>query len=310
MLLLFELILLFAAAMAAAYLGLDLWRRSRSGEDQSAYVERLAGDEEPTDEAEDEEGSGPLAVEVGPLERRIDAAGLPFDTVGYLVLLALVGVVVIAAALLLLPRLPLVGVLVGLLTVYIVHVAIGEWGQFRARRFEKGLVQAVDFIISSLLAGENAVQAISNAASTSRGSVRHELQEVVRRLEVGLDIRHAIAPMVRSYDTESVRLFAQTLAVKWQVGGDLAPVLETLVWIMRERIRVNLRLRTELTGVQLAGILVALLPYLLLPVFLAQRPEWTEILMVHPWGPPMLAGAILLQLIGLLWLRRILRIEL
>ncbi len=245
-----------------------------------------------------------------PFARKLQAAGLPLTPVVSIIALVVLGGLVLVGLLLALPSAPLAAGVGALVTVYSAYLGINEWGKFRARRFERKLVDGVDHMVSALMAGESPVRALASAAAASDGQAREELEEVVNRLGVGLDIRRALERMVVRFDSEGVRLFTQTLAVKWRAGGDLSPVLRSVAWIMRERIRIGMRLRAELTGIQLAGLMIALMPYLLVPVFLMIRPGWIQILQEHPLAPRLLLGAVAFQLLGLVWLRRVLRIEL
>lgn len=298
-----ELILLLVALAGLGWLALDWWRRRP--EDERRRLERLASAEE---EPEEEERAG--AETRSGFGRGLAAAGVAWAPSTVALLLALIAVVAFTATWLALGRLWLPAAVIAALVVYGLWILLREWGRFRARRFERQLSDAVDHLVSALMAGENPTGALESAAASSPRAVRAELEEVVHRLGLGMSIRRAVARMVARYDSEGVRLFTQTLMVKWQTGGDLAPVLRSVAAIMRERLRLNMRLRTELTGVQVAGVLLALLPYLVLPVFLMIRPDWPATLVEHPLGPRLLVSAIVLQVAGLLWLRRILKIEL
>jgi Flp pilus assembly protein TadB len=116
--------------------------------------------------------------------------------------------------------------------------------------------------------------------------------------------------MAEGYDSEGLRIFSQTLIAKWDVGGDLAPVLLRVSRVMRDRLALKMRLRSELAGARLGALIVSVLPYLLLPVLLWRRPEWLRSLLEHPVGLQLLLAAILMQLLGVLWLRQILRSDL
>lgn len=297
-----ELALLVVALLVVALLGWDLLRDRLRGRGERARLDRLRG-EEPDEEEE-------LPARLEPIERRIRAAGLGLSVYTFVAAVLIFGLLVFVAVVTLFPRAPLAGLLAGIVAMYITFVGIQEWGRVRASRFERKLVDAVDHMVSALMAGEVPTRALASSAAASEGAVKAELEEVVNRLGLGMSIRHALERMVQRYDAEGTRLFAQTLAVKWQVGGDLAPVLRKVAWIMRERMRLGMRLRSEMTGVQLAAVIAALIPYLLLPFLVWQRPDWVQTLGSHPLGAQLLIVAIILQLIGLVWVRRVVRIEL
>jgi Flp pilus assembly protein TadB len=164
-------------------------------------------------------------------------------------------------------------------------------------------------MVSALFAGEGLEAALRSAADASAPMVAAELNEIGDRLEVGMEMEQAVSRMAESRDSEGVRLFTRTLVAKIQSGGDLAPVLKSVAQIMRDRIRMRLRLQAQMAGARLAAIMIAILPYVLLPVFLWRRPEWLSSLFGHPFGVQLFIAAILLQIVGFLWLRRLMRVE-
>jgi tight adherence protein B len=298
-----EIALLALALVAVVVLVLDLLSGRKQADEAREHLDRLRAEEEDDDYI-------PVSHAGTPLARKLQAAGLSISPAVSIVVLVVLGVLVAIGLLMALPSAPLAAGVGALVTMYAAYLGVNEWGKYRARRFERKLVDGVDHMVSALMAGEAPVRALASAGAASDGDARVELEEVVNRLGVGLDIRRALERMVTRFDSEGVRLFTQTLAVKWRAGGDLSPVLRSVAWIMRERIRIGMRLRAELTGIQLAGLMIAMLPYLLIPVFLMVRPGWVEILRQHPLAPRLLLGAVAFQLLGLVWLRRVLRIEL
>ena len=209
----------------------------------------------------------------------------------------------------LLPDFPLGATAAAAVFLYLLWVLVLAWGHLRASRFEEKLAEAVEYMVSALRAGENPTEALASAAETSEGAVSVELREIVQRLDLGMSIQLAVYRMVVSYDSEGVRLFSQTLIAKWQAGGNMAPVLSSVARIMRERLKLRMRLRTELIGARVSGAIIALLPYSIIPVILWRRPEWFQELMTNPLGHQLFVGAILLQILGFIWLQRLVRTE-
>ncbi len=308
MLLALEIVLLAVALAAVVILALDLRRGPRRRQREREYLERLSAEE-----ADDED---PTAAEValrppsGRVGGLLRGAGLGLGVIPFLALCFVLGALAFLGILSLSSRAWPAALMVGLLAGWIPLVVLREWARWRSWRFEEQLVEAVEFMAAALSAGENPTQALASAAIASRQPAGGELEAVGRRLDAGEQPESALAPLVRRYDSEGTRLFIQTLAVKWRAGGDLAALLRSVAEVMRERVRIQLRLRSELAGVQISAVIIAILPYLLIPFFLTLRPTWAPSLMGNPIGPTLLGFAVALQLLGFLWLRKILRVEL
>ena len=297
-----EFVLLVVVAVAVILLAADLGREWLRRRRERADLARMRD--------EDEAPPAELPAPPNRLQRRLRAAGFHGPVLVFLLAILILGALVFGGVWLALPSLPMAAALIALIAMYVTWMVVVEWGRIRGRRFESKLVDAVDHMASAVTAGENPTQALSSAAAASEGAVRTELEAAVNRLDMGMDIWQALSRMAERYDSEGTRIFTQALATKWSAGGDMAPVLRTIARVMRERIRLHLRRRAELTGAQITALAIGIAPYLLIPYIAWQRPEWVRILTVHPMGPPLVLAAIVLQIIGLLWLRRIVRIEL
>lgn len=204
---------------------------------------------------------------------------------------------------------PLIAGVITLAMVILAFNVYRDLWEWRIRRFEEELVDAVDIMQAALQAGQTPAQSLTLAAEASRGAVKRELGEVAQRLDLGMRIEQATQRLREWYDCEGVRLFTQVLIAKWNVGGDFALMMKSVNRIIRERVKLKVRLQGQLAGARYAAVLVAFLPYLVIPVMLWQDPDWWPTLSRHPWGPRALAGAILLQVVGFIWLRKTLRTE-
>lgn len=177
-------------------------------------------------------------------------------------------------------------------------------------KFEQKLIDALDLIQAAVAGGVSPQRALRVAANASRGAVARELNEVVDRLEFGLPIEQAIERMQYRYNSEGVRLFRQALLAKWHSGTDFAPLLRSVSSLLRERIKLRIQIDGQLSGSRYAAIFAGSLPYLLVPLFFWKEPNWFEPLKNSEYGATYLLAGVLSQVIGYLWLRRILRSEL
>ncbi len=253
-------------------------------------------------------GEGPESPP-GPVERCLRAAGLRVSSLTYLSASALLALLVLLGLQSALPELPLAAMAGAAGAAYVPWTMIKSRGKRRARRFEAGLVDAVGFLVGALKAGENLTQAFASAAEASAGVVRREFGEVADKLRLGMSVRRALKRITEGYTSSGTRLFTQTLIAKQQAGGDLVPVLESINQVLRERLQLRWRVQSHLAGARMAAAAVAVIPYILLPFYFWQQPGWLDKFREHPLGLPLLLGAVTLQFLGVLWMRRLMKIE-
>ena len=245
----------------------------------------------------------------GGLSKSLRTLKLEIEPLVFVAAIGMIAVIVFLLFLELFPDSIALAFIAALALIIFAFSLLGDLAKWRARRFESGLVDAIDLIQAALQSGENPREALRTAADVSKGSVKAELDEQNKRLELGMPIEKSTARMVELYDSESVRLFTQVLVAKWNAGGDLLMLLRSVNRIIRDRIKLRLKVNGQLSGARYALMFVALIPYLVIPVFLWKAPGWLQTLTDHPMGPTFLLAAVLLQVAGFFWMRRILRTD-
>jgi tight adherence protein B len=303
----YELVLLLLALGVAVFAGGEFWREAMRRRAEREHLDRVAGDATGGD-ATGGDATHDRERTAGRLERQLRGAGLELPVWLFLLVVALFVAAIAFGVWAAIPQLPLAAVLAGTLAAYLPFSAVAAAAHRRARRFLEKFVDAIDVMCAALDGGEPPANALATAGVSAEEPAKSEIREAHSRLQVGFSVRRSFARMVERYDSEGVRLLTQTMIVKWQAGGDLSPVLRAVNQIARERLRHDRELRTHLAGAQASAILAAILPYLLLPFFLWKRPEWFRELTGTPLGLQLLTIAILLQFVGMLWLRRLMRV--
>lgn len=178
---------------------------------------------------------------------------------------------------------------------------------WRAEEFEWYLVDALDLTASLSASGINAVKSLEAGAKGAPLLVKAELDYLVLRLKLGDSIDGATARLLDRYRSEGVRLFVNLLRSRWHGGADFDVLLRALARVLRERKAFLMQSRGQLSGAKYALLFAAVFPYVLIPFFQTQEPEWLTPITTHPAGPVILYLAIFLQVFGLLWTRAILR---
>jgi len=107
----------------------------------------------------------------------------------------------------------------------------------------------------------------------------------------------------------SAKFFVTALLTQRETGGNLAEILTNLASVIRDRFNVMRQIRVKSAHGRMTGIVLAGLPPTLLVVLMIVNPGYLDIMFHDPRGVRMLVGAALLQVIGALIIRKLVRIE-
>ncbi len=116
----------------------------------------------------------------------------------------------------------------------------------------------------------------------------------------------ALADRVNLVD---VRILVTAILVQREIGGNLAELLDNLATVIRARFTIRRQLRVYTAQGRFSGYTLAVLPIVVGTLIYLLNPSYMRLLFTHPLGRFMLVTAAVLQLLGYLWIRRIVDIE-
>lgn len=185
------------------------------------------------------------------------------------------------------------------------------WALFaRARRQKKMLDQlpgVVDELARAARTGRSIEQCLHIVAEDTPAPLGAELALCSRKLRMGLSFEDALRELPHRTGLVSVHVLVMALVVHQQSGGDLVYVLERLARTVRDRIQFLGRLKVATTASRATAILMLALPPAILAFFVFRDPDYLSRLLDARWGVRTLVIAIVLQIIGSLWVMRILK---
>jgi len=128
------------------------------------------------------------------------------------------------------------------------------WYQHRLHQAEQQLADSIDMLVAAVKSGSSLQGGLEAAMENSRRPWKLELQEVIGRIRYGDDPIEVLADLAERIPLETVRLFSQTLAVNWSVGGRLAQTLANVGKTIRDRIELSRRMYAMTTQARLSVI--------------------------------------------------------
>ena len=115
-----------------------------------------------------------------------------------------------------------------------------------------------------------------------------------------------IAARIPSLDA---RFFVTAVLTQREAGGNLAEVLDRLAAVMRERFRIKRDVRVRSAHGRVTAYILAGMPPALAGILMSNNPAHFKVLITDPLGIQMLEGALLLQVVGVLIVRKLVDID-
>ena len=179
----------------------------------------------------------------------------------------------------------------------------------RMRRFEQILPEAIDLMGRALRAGHPFTAGIKLVGEESAPPVSSEFERVFEEQRFGLPLPDALLGLADRVPTLDVRIFITAVLIQREVGGNLAEVLDKLAYTIRERFRIRREIRTRTAQGRMTGYLLAALPIATGLLLTALNSAYMMPLFKERLGHVMIAVALILQLIGFIWIKKIVDID-
>lgn len=182
-------------------------------------------------------------------------------------------------------------------------LALSSYQNWRRTRFQQQFMDVLLMIANSLRAGFNLSQAIDIVAREMPAPARDEFGRVVRDRDLGKSLDEGLEQLAARMEGESVRIFVTAIQVGRLTGGDLTRILDGLVKMIRERERVEDRVRTMTSETRFQGYTLASLPYLLLIGWFLLDPQGVREIFGTVLGKCLLAAGTLFNGLALMAIR-------
>ncbi len=179
----------------------------------------------------------------------------------------------------------------------------------RFRRFEEQLPEAIDMLASALRAGHSFMTAIGFMGQESREPLSGEFRKCFEEQNYGVDLRTALLNLGNRMAVQDLRIFIAAVLIQKESGGRLAEVLEKVAQTSRERFRLRKQVRVHTAQGRMTGWILSLLPVGLGFAMYMVHPDSISVLWTSSIGQKLLYTAGIMNLMGALVIRKIIRIR-
>lgn len=242
------------------------------------------------------------------LERLLEQSRLDWSPGTFLILTVGLGLAAGLMALLVTGSLVWLGVwaAVGATTPY---VYASRRRRRRFNQFEEEFPHAIDLLTRAIRAGHPLSSGLGMVADEGPPEVSREFRRVFEEQRFGIPFEEALLGMVDRTDMMDVRIFAIAVMVQREVGGNLAEILDNLAHTIRRRFYLRRQLQVYTAQGRMTGYALAALPIVVGITIYVINPGYVSLLFTELVGRLLVATAVILQILGALWIRKIISID-
>jgi tight adherence protein B len=179
----------------------------------------------------------------------------------------------------------------------------------RFNKFEQGLPETLDLMVSALRAGHSLVSALDLAASESPDPIGTELRICFDEQNYGLELKTAMSNLAARVPLQDLKIVITAILIQKESGGNLAEVFDKAAYVIRERFRLKRQVRVHTAQGRLTGWILSFLPLVLGLALYLINPHSMSLLWTRAIGIKLLYLSAGMTVVGALIIRKIVRMD-
>jgi tight adherence protein B len=179
----------------------------------------------------------------------------------------------------------------------------------RLKKFEEQFPDALDLMARALRAGHAFQTSMGMVAEELPAPVGIEFKKAFEQQNFGLPLREVLDQLAERVSLLDVKFFVTAVTIQRETGGNLAEILDNLAHVVRERFKILRQVRVHTAHGRFTGYVLLSLPAALGVALTFINPDHMKLLFNEKMGQTMIIVAIIMQTIGYVWIRKIIKIE-
>jgi len=194
-------------------------------------------------------------------------------------------------------------------------LAVLPWWRVSSRRskrielIERQFPEALDLMGRAMRAGHSFPSAVKMVAEEMAEPLGRDFRILFDEMNYGVPANEALQHLAERVPVSDVSYFVVAVMIQRESGGNLAELLDKISVIVRGRLDLLGEIRTLSAEGRLSAIILTALPFGVGLVVNMTNPEFMSVLWTDPAGVRMVGVAIFMMVLGILWMRSIIRIR-
>jgi tight adherence protein B len=242
------------------------------------------------------------------LARLIEQSGV--NTSPSTILLVSIGLsVVFVLVSMMFVRLPVAWIIAGVMGCVSPTLWLKYKRNVRMKKFEEQFPEALDLLSRAIRAGHAFQTAMGMVADELPAPVGIEFRKSFDQQNFGLPLKDALDEFSVRMPSLDVRFFVTAVLIQRETGGNLSEILDNLAHVVRERFKILRQVRVHTAHGRFTGYVLLALPAALGIALNFINPDHMRLLFEERMGHMMIATAIVMQIVGYIWIRKVIKIE-
>ncbi len=242
------------------------------------------------------------------VDRLLEQSGLTWSVSKFLLISFVVGIAGCALALLRGMSISL-ALVIGLALAFLPLLYVRSKKSARLAQIDLQLPDALDLIGRALRAGHAFPSAVKMVGDELAAPLAEEFRIVFDEVNYGISMPDALNNLARRVPSTDLRYFVIAVLIQRETGGNLTELLDNISKIIRARVKLLGDVRVLSAEGKMSAWILTLLPFGTALLINITNPEFMSILFTDSFGKKMVAGALVSMLVGVLWMRSIIKIR-
>ncbi|HHC08101.1 MAG TPA: type II secretion system protein F [Actinobacteria bacterium] len=242
------------------------------------------------------------------IETTLEQANLPLRPgeaiIGSIGVAIVAGLIVMAVA-----QQPLLGVVAFVVVLGLAAMTVNVVAARERKKFEAQLPDTLNLISTSLRAGYSLLQAVEAVGAEAPEPTSREFLRAISEIRLGSPVSDALGGIAERMESTDFEWAVLAINIQREVGGNLAEVLQTTAETMLARNRLRREMKALTAEGRISAIVLGALPFFLFGLIWVLNPDYIAPLLTTPMGLGMLGGAFVMIVLGIVWLQKIVTVE-
>lgn len=148
----------------------------------------------------------------------------------------------------------------------------------RKRKYQIQMVDALNLMANGIRAGLTVPQSIGMVVDELPAPISQEFNLVLQQAKIGVPLDEALENLKQRVYTEDNEMFVTSVTILRETGGNLAETFDTIVSVIRERVRLQLKIETYIASGKIQAYIIGAMPFAMIVMFGSGDPEYFPLL--------------------------------